>query len=447
MAIEKRHYKKKSNKMYVWIIAAMIVLILLLIVLSKTGVIGDSNMIEVETEKVGKRSISELITASGKLRPEKEISISSDVPGEIIELKVKEGDRVQKGDLLLRIKPDEYKSSVDDAIAAYNSSLAGLENAKANLEQAAALLEKSKALYERYVKLKEKKAVSDTEFERVESEFLAAKAQYESAKQGVETAKYNIVSANARKQKAFESLNKTTIYSPIDGVVTRLNNQEGEKVVGTAQMAGTEIMRLADLNQMVVEIDINENDIIRISAGDTAQIEVDALEPEQFKGIVTEIANSSKDDNGNLDQITTFPIKVKIIEESYAHLIDTLKEVSTPFRPGMSAMVDIYTSKAEGVLSVPILAVTTRIISPEGHEISGRRGESDQDNNKKEVVFLYKKGQVEMTEVEIGIQDDYYIEITKGVEENQEVISGPYSTVSKILKDGQEVKVKKKNDD
>ena len=190
MAIEKRHYKKKNNKLFVWLAIAMVAMIVVLMILSKKGVIGDSNMIEVETNMVSKRSISEVITASGKLRPEKEISISSDVPGEIIELQVKEGDRVRKGDLLLRIKPDEFKSSVDEAIAAYNSSLAGLENAKANLEQSGAMLEKSKTLYARYLILKEKKAVSDTEFERIESEYLGAKAQNESAKQGVETATY-----------------------------------------------------------------------------------------------------------------------------------------------------------------------------------------------------------------------------------------------------------------
>lgn len=449
MAIEKRHYKRKSNKLFIWAAVAMVAIIVLLIILSKTGVIGDSNMIEVETDIVGKRSISEVITASGKLRPEKELSISSDVPGEIIELFVKEGDRVSKGDLLLRIKPDEFKSSVDEAIAAYNSSLAGLENAKANLEQSAAYLDKSKTLFDRYVVLKEKNAVSDTEFERIESEYLGAKAQYESAKQGVETAKYSIVSAAARKQKSFESLNKTSIYAPIDGIVTRLNNQEGEKVVGTAQMAGTVILRLADLSQMVVNIDVNENDIIRISIGDTADIEVDAFLNEKFKGIVTEIANSSKDVIGGGDQITTFDIKVKLLESSYAHLIDKNKVVQTPFRPGMSAMVDLHTSKAIGVISVPILAVTTRFIDPEGDEIEGRKKKDEDENNKKEVVFLYKEGKTEMTQVEIGIQDDYYIEISSGLEEGQEVVSGPYSIVSKILKDGQSVKKKdkKKEDD
>ena len=444
MAIEKRHYKKKNNKLFVWLAIAMVAMIVVLMILSKKGVIGDSNMIEVETNMVSKRSISEVITASGKLRPEKEISISSDVPGEIIELQVKEGDSVRKGDLLLRIKPDEFKSSVDEAIAAYNSSLAGLENAKANLEQSGAMLEKSKTLYARYLILKEKKAVSDTEFERIESEYLGAKAQNESAKQGVETAKYGIVSAAARKQKAFESLNKTTIYSPIDGIVTRLNNQEGEKVVGTAQMAGTVIMRLANLSQMVVNIDVNENDIIRISLGDTADIEVDAFLNEKFKGLVTEIANSSKDNLGGIDQITTFDIKVRLIEESYAHLIDTNKTVRTPFRPGMSAMVDVHTSSALDVIAVPILAVTTRFVDPEGDEIESKKKKGEKENDKKEVVFLFEDGKTKLVPVEIGIQDDYFIEITSGLKEDQEVVSGPYSIVSKILKDDQTVKKKTK---
>ncbi|NLJ06939.1 MAG: efflux RND transporter periplasmic adaptor subunit [Sphingobacteriales bacterium] len=451
MAIEKRHFKKSKNKNLMYLMIGLAGLIVLLIILNVSGVIGNKNEINVETAKVEKRSISELITASGKLRPEKEISISADVSGEIIELPFKEGDRVKKGELLVRIKPDEYRSMLEEYTAAYNSSLAGLENAKANLQQAKALFEKAKTLYERYLILKEKKAVSDTEFERVESEYLSARAQYESAQQGVQTAKYNVVSSEARKRKAAESLNKTSIYSPIDGIITRLNNQLGERVVGTAQMQGTVIMRIADLNKMVAVLEVNENDIVRVNPGDSATIEVDAFRNEKFKGIVTEIANSSKDQQGLSEQITTFEIKVLLLEDSYKHLIKENSLIKTPFRPGMSVLVDIYTKKAENVLSIPILAVTTRSLNPEGkefrkHKETAEQSEEQESKSKTEVVFLYQNGKAVMKPVKIGIQDDYYIEITEGLKEGDEIISGPYSVVSKILKDQQSVRKKVKSD-
>jgi len=448
MAIEKRHYKKSGNKNLYLIAGGLGIVIVLLLILNATGVIGNKDEIEVNTEKASKRTISELITASGKLKPEKEISISADVSGEIIELTVKEGDKVKKGDLLVRIKPDEYKSMLEEYSAAYNSSLAGLENAKANYAQVKAIFERSRTTYERYLKLKESQTVSQAEFERVEAEYLSAKAQLESAQQGVETAKFNVVSSKARKTKAAESLFKTAIYSPIDGIVTRLNNQLGERVVGTAQMQGTVIMRIADLNKMAVNIDVNENDIVRISLGDSATIEVDAFRNEKFKGIVTEIANSSKDQQGLSEQITSFEVKVLILESSYQHLIKENDYIRTPFRPGMSAMIDIHTKKADDVLSVPILAVTTRSLSEDGTEIKKSkkkiRDDNDNDKTKKEVVFLYNKGKVKMQVVSIGIQDDFYIEIKSGLKEGDEVVSAPFSIISKILKDGQSVKRKSK---
>lgn len=448
MAIEKRHFKKTKNKKLTYLIITLAGIVVLLVVLSAAGVLGNKNNIIVETDKVVRRNISEVITASGKLKPEKEISISADVSGEIIELPFKEGDKVKKGDLLVRIKPDEYRSMLEEYTAAYNSSMAGFENAKANLQQAKAILEKAMTLYERYLVLKEKQAVSETEFERVEADFLSAKAQYESAQQGVQTAKYNVVSAEARKRKAAESLNKTAIYSPIDGIITRLNNQAGERVVGTAQMQGTVIMRIADLNKMVAILEVNENDIVRISLNDSAIIEVDAFRNEKFKGIVTEIANSSKDQAGLTDQLTTFEIKVLLLEDSYKHLLRENNPIKTPFRPGMSVLVDIYTKKAENILSVPLLAVTTRSLSPEGKAINKLKTkdvntEMEEDKSKKEVVFIYRNGKAILTPVKIGIQDDYYIEIKEGLKEGDEVICGPYSVVSKILKDQQAVKIKK----
>jgi HlyD family secretion protein len=425
-------------------------LIIILAILSKTGVLGKSDVPEVLTEKLSKRTIREIISASGKLKPEKEVTISADVSGEIIELTVKEGDKVTKGQLLLRIKPDEYQSMVEDADAAYNTSIAGVKTAKSNMNQMEAMFNKSKAVYDRYLVLKQKNAVSATDFENIESEYLTAKAQLESARQNVIGSDYSAKSADARKRKASDNLRKTSIYSPIDGIVTKLNNQLGERVVGTAQMMGTVIMKLADLNLMVADIDVNENDIIRIELGDTADIEVDAFIDKKFKGIVTEIANSSKESTSSIsDQITTFSVKIRLLESSYKDMIDPKLAVATPFRPGMSAMVDINTNIEKNVLSAPILAVTTRdkdkqtTYSKKAKKEEITNKDDDEAKNKEkieQVVFILDKETARMVKVETGIQDDNYIQIKKGLKVGDEVISGPYSTVSKLLKDGQTVK-------
>ena len=446
--ITNKDKKKKSNRLYWYIGGCLAVLIILLLILSKTGVIGKSDVPEVLTEKISKKTIREVISASGKLKPEKEVSISTDVSGEIIELNIKEGDKIIQGQLLLRIKPDEYQSMVEDADAAYNTSIASMKTAKSNMDQMQAMYNKAKAEYDRYLVLKQKNAISATDFENIESQYLSAKAQLESAKQNVIGSDYAAKSADARKRKAYENLRKTSIYSPIDGIVTKLNNQLGERVVGTAQMMGTVIMKIADLNLMVADIDVNENDIIRIKLGDTADIEVDAFLDKKFKGIVTEIANSSKESTSSLsDQITTFSVKIRLLEASYKTLIDPRLAVSTPFRPGMSAMVDINTNIAKNVLSAPNLAETTRDKDKQVKNSKKPKKEDAKDEditkNKdklEQVVFIYEKGTVRMTKVETGIQDDSYIQIKSGLKEGDEVISGPYSTVSKLLKDGQTVK-------
>jgi HlyD family secretion protein len=448
--ITNKDKKTKNNRLFWYIGGGVAGLIIILLILSKTGVIGKSDIPEVLTEKLTKRTIHEVISASGKLKPEKEVSISADVSGEIIELTVKEGDKVTTGQLLLRIKPDEYQSMAEDADAAYNTSIANFKTAKSGLNQMEAMFNKSKAVYDRYLVLKQKNAVSAADFENVESEYLSAKAQLESAKQNVIGSDYTAKSADARKRKAYDNLRKTSIYSPVDGIVTKLNNLLGERVVGTAQMMGTVIMKLADLNLMVADIDVNENDIIRIKLGDTADIEVDAFIDKKFKGIVTEIANSSKETTSALsDQITTFSVKIRLLESSYKYLINPKLAVATPFRPGMSAMVDINTNIAKDVLSAPILAVTTRDKDKEKQyskkakkeDITDKEDDVDKNKEKiEQVVFIYDKGTARMVKVETGIQDDNYIQITKGLKDGDEVICGPYSTVSKLLKDGQTVK-------
>ena len=303
--------------------------------------------------------------------------------------------------------------------------------------------------------LKTYSSFSSTEFERANTEYLSANAQYKSAKLNIKTSKYQIVRAKAAREKAEENLRKTSIFSPIAGVVTILNKELGERVVGTNLMEGSIIMKIADLNNMEGSVDVNENDIIRLEVGDTAEIEIDAFIDKKFKGLVTEIANSSVASQNFSEQITTFEVKIRLLKESYQDLLDTVKSVSTPFRPGMSAMVDVRTKTSKQILSVPILTVTTRDLNKIKRDKDADKKNKDEkkeknysDNDiKREVVFLFVDGKAKITPVKIGIQDDYYIEIKSGLTEGQKVISGPYSTISKILKDDMNISEQKKDDE
>ncbi len=433
--------RKNQNKSLILIGGGLVLLIVILLVLKAAGVIGKSNAIEVETAVVEKKTIKETVSASGRLKPEKEVKISPDVSGEIIELTVKAGDRVKKGDLLVRIKPDEYQSTLEDALAAYKSAQAGLETAKTNLRQAEAILKQNEKIYQRYVQLKEKNAVSESEFERIETEYLTQKANFENARKNVENAKYSIIRAKASVDKARENLRKTSIYSPMDGIVTLLNNEKGERVVGTGLMQGTVIMQIADLSVMDVVVDVNEHDIIKIHPGDTAKIEVDAFPDREFRGTVIEMAHSSRQESNLTEQITTYEVKIRIDEDSYRDLTDSSAVVNSPFRPGMSAMVDIVTEIRKDVPAVPVLAVTTR--TPD--ELPDSLQKKFENEESVLVTFVYNNGKALIRPVKVGIQDDYFIEIKEGLKVGETVISGPFTTVSKILKNNQLVK-KTKND-
>lgn len=427
--------KNKSNLLRNIIIGAVI-LIILLIIVKKAGWIGGKDLTEVETAKVGRHTITETVNASGKLQPETEVKISADISGQIIELPVTEGQKVKKGQLLVKIRPDEYQRGVERAQAAANNARANLANAKAGYAQAKAQFERSKLLYERNKKLYEQKAISQSDFENFSAEYEVSKAQLEGALQSIKAAEYTLASANASLKEAQFALSKTSIFSPMDGTISKLNVELGERVVGTMQMAGTEMMRVANLNVMEVEVDVNENDIVRLTKNDTADVEVEAFRAEKFKGIVTEIANSSATTNDQLsaEKVTNFKVKIRLLEDSYKHLLKPNAANPTPFRPGMTANAEIHTNKVENTLAVPILAVTVR---------SDKHGKdstkSVKSKEEKEVVFLYKDGKAEQITVKTGIQDDNNIQITEGLEEGQEVISGPYRVVSKMLKDGQSV--------
>ncbi len=441
-------------KKIIWIIIAGV---LILIGVSTFKKFSKSKAIDVTAEAAKKRNIVETVSANGKIQPEVEVKISSDVSGEIVELVVKEGDHVKKGDILCKINPLIYESNLSRMAALLNGAKANLSNSKARLEQVKASFVNLEASYQRNKKLLEQGAVSQSEFDIVKAAYDGAAADVKGAEENVNAADFNVKSNEASLKEASDNLAKTTIFSPVNGTVSKLNKEKGERVVGTAQFEGTEIMRLANLNEMEVSVDVNENDIVRVHNGDTTLIEVDAYIDRKFKGVVTEIANSANTTGVTAEQVTNFTVKIRILQESYQDLVNADKN-SAPFRPGMSATVDIQTKEAKNIMTVPIQSVTTRTDSS---AFKGKEMKSDEedeqgivvnnaaaDDNKalkeglkvEECVFVYSDGKAKMVKVKTGIQDGNFIEIKVGVKEGDEVISGPYSAIAKQLKEGTEIK-------
>ena len=438
-----------SPKILKYLGIAVAVLIVFAIIGKSAGWFGGNDPIKVSIEKVERRTIYEIITANGKIQPVIEVKISSDVSGEIVELYVKEGETVKKDQLLLKIKPDIYVSAKDRAMAAVNNSSANLENSVARKDQSQAQLKKAQLSYERNLQLWEQKTISKAEWDASVAEFEVAKADLEASKQNVKSAEFNVKSAEASLKEANEKLYKTSIYAAIDGIVTRLNIEKGERVVGTDLMAGTEVLRIADLKRMEVKVEVNENDIVRVNTGDTAIVEVDAYIDQKFKGIVTEIANSANTSSQtSADQVTSFEVKIVLLENSYNHLITPGKIY--PFRPGMTANVDIQTKKRNNILSVPIEAVTSRTDSAlYGKKVGKVKTASklkEDDEKPYEVVFVKNKNLTKVIKVKTGIQDNNYIEIIEGLKEKDEVITAPYSAISRKLKDSTLIKVVDKKD-
>jgi HlyD family secretion protein len=366
----------------------------------------------VETSLVETRTILETVSGTGKINPEIEIKISSEVSGEIIELPVKEGQVVKKGDLLVRVNPDLITSMLNRAVAAQS-------NTKATLMQAEAQLKEAKAQYERHQTLFEKGVISKAEWDRIVATFESAKATREATY-------YNVQSANASVVEARDNLTRTTIYAPTDGTISLLQAELGERVVGTQQMTGTEIMRIANLDAMEVEVDVNENDIVKVNIGDEADIEVDAYLKKKFKGVVTSISNSASN-TVSADQVTNFKVKIRIIKESYKDLLEGKPENFSPFRPGMTATVDIFTKRVEKVISAPISAV---VIKSDTTDTSGKK------DVKMECVFVVDKGRARLRKIVTGIQDDTYIHIKEGLKVGDTLIVGPYQTVTKDINSG-----------
>ncbi len=436
----------KQKKALTYLAVIVVLLIILLAVGKRSGWFGDADLIKVAVEPAIERSIVETITANGKIQPETEVKISPDVSGEIVELFVKEGEEVKQGKLLLKIKEDLYLSYLDRSKAALNSSKSNLANSKARLVQTKASFNQSELSFKRSKKLYDQQAISDAEFENANASFEMAKADVKAAEESVNSARFAVKSSEASLKEARENLTKTSIYAPIDGTISRLNVEKGERVVGTVQMAGTELLRIANLNIMEVKVEVNENDIVRVNLSDTALIEVDAYLKEKFKGVVTEIANSANTTGMSTDQVTNFDVKIRILPESYNHLIAAGNHY--PFRPGMSATVDVQTQYEDGILTVPIQAVTTR--ADTAKTAKDKSLPDDQQKSTKdellEVVFIYKDGKVYQQEVKTGIQDDNYIQILEGLTADEEVVTAPYSAISKKLNNEKTVeKVDKKD--
>ncbi|VXB45449.1 Macrolide export protein MacA [Flavobacterium sp. 9R] len=424
-----------SKKTIYILLAVAVVLIGTLIGLSKSGVIGNKDKgTEIEIANVAASTIVETVSATGKIQPEIEVKISSEVSGEIIALNVKEGQVVKKGDLLVKINPDLYTSG-------YNRTVSNLSGSKAVLNQSEASFKEAKANYDRNKSLYDKGIISRADWDK-------AIASFEVAKANKQNAFYNVQSASATVLEAKDNLGRTTIYAPADGTISVLNVELGERVLGTQQMAGTEILRVANLNNMEVEVDVNENDIVKIKVGDEANVEVDAYLKKQFKGVVTSISNSASSAL-TADQVTNFKVKVRILKESYQDLLEGKPSTYSPFRPGMTATVDIITNTKSNILTVPISSVVVKSDTAAVKEIKvedpNEEKSKPKSDKKFECVFVKVGNKAKIRVIKTGIQDDTNIEVLSGLKKGDVVITGPYTTVSKELNSGDKVSLKTDN--
>ena len=450
------------NKKLKWILFSLLGLAMLYFILKKAGIIGKDETVKVTTEKVTKRTIVETVNASGKIYPEIEVKLSPDISGEIVELYITEGDSVKKGQVLARIYADIYATQRDQASAVVNQQRAQLGNVSASIEAMKAQLDQAKKTYDMQKELFNDKVISKSEFNTAEATLKSAQANYNAAKQSIRGSQASVQSAKAGLEKANKDISRATLVSPMDGVVSLLNVKKGERVVGSSMMAGTEMMRIADLRKIEVRVDVGENDIPKVHLGDSALVEVDAYNNRKFKGVVTQIASSN---NGAASvtgvagtDVTNYKVYIRLLPQSYQDLLDATKPKNFPFRPGMSASADIQTKTHDDRLSVPINAVTTRDKSDTAEANNNYADKSkDQVNNNdkksitadelEEVVFvLQKDGTVKKVKVRTDIQDINYIEILGGLHEGDEIITGPYEVVSKTLKRGTKVKVVAKNE-
>ena len=450
---------KKSKKKIVIIAGIVLFVILIVVVIIVKNQRNEGT--KVTAEKVAKRTIIQTVSANGKIQPEKDIKISPYISGEVVELMVKEGAQVKAGDLLAKIDPEIYISAYDQSNAALNSQKANEANARARLAQTKAQFENAKQTFDRQQKLFKQNVISQAEFDQAKSSYEVAKAQVEASEQDINASEFQVKSSEAGMKRAKEDLARTAIFAPNDGTVSKLSVEKGERVTGASQFSsGTEIMRIANLNEMEAQVEVNENDIVRVKLGDTALIEADAYLNRKFKGIVTEIATSANSTGTSVDQVTNFNVKIHILKDSYKDLLDPVRPDFSPFRPGMTTTVEIQTETAKDVLSIPIQAVTTRVAKDSLDKYNAKNVTEKTDGDDKmeivgsmkktgeiqECVFVLENGTAKKVNVKSGIQDNTYIQILSGLKQGQEIISGPYSAISKNLKDKDKVKKVDKKD-
>jgi len=439
-----------------WIIAGLVLIIVLMIAFGGKKEEG----LKVSAENVAVRTIIETVTASGKVYPEVEVKVSPDISGEVVELSVAEGDTVQKGQVVARIYADIYASQRDQASAGVAQTQAQVENAKLQLGALKATLDQTELAYNRQKELLAQKVISRSEFEQAEQAYKSAKANYTAALEGIRANEASVRSALASLNRASKDVSRATITAPMTGVVSSLSVKKGERVVGTAQMAGTEMMRIADLGSIEVRVDVGESDIPKVKIGDTALVEVDAYSNRKFKGVVYKIANPVASATATTStEVTNYKVHIRLLYDSYADLLKN--SAAFPFRPNMNASADIQTKTVKDVLAVPLNSVTTR--EKNSDKAPSKKDEKDDDDNKnsdnntdggkaadsdtEEVVYvLQKDGTVKKYKVQTGIQDLNYIQIVSGLQKNDKVITGPYNTVAKTLKDGTKVKEVKKEE-
>ncbi|MBZ4192625.1 efflux RND transporter periplasmic adaptor subunit [Niabella beijingensis] len=452
---------KKKWKRILWIVGGIVLLLVLFGLFSNK----DKNLVKVSAEKAAVRSITETVTASGQIYPEYEVKISPDVSGEITELTVQEGDSVKRGQVLARVYADNYALDRDEASARLGQSQANVANSEAALGALKATMEQAQQSYDRNRKLFDDRVISKSEFEQFEADLASARANYNAALQNIRSLQAGVRSSQTGLVAANKVLGRATIVSPINGVISSLKVEKGERVVGTAQMAGTEMMTVADMNTMEVRVNVGENDIVKVNIGDNADVEVDAYTGRKFNGIVTKIASSVKTaaataGTTTTNDVTNYEVRIRIDKDSYQDLVDPAHPRKFPFRPGMNASADIKTKRKESIVSVPISAVNARVkgsdksLSDTRKEQQGQKGQEGNNSGEEtstgdmeEVVYLLMKdGVVKKRIVKTGIQDINYIEITAGLKAGDEVITGPYSAVSQTLKDDMKVKVVSKEE-
>ncbi len=439
--------KKKT----LWWLLAVLAVFVILILVFKSSSSGDGLKVAVDT--ASEKTIIETVNASGKIYPETEVKIKPDVSGEIVELPILEGDSIAKGQLLVKINPSIYNSAVTQAEASMFQSRASVSNAKELVEQAKAQMTRTKANFDRNKELFSSKVISRMEYEQAEAEYLSAKANYEATRANVSGGSYGVTGAQANLSQAQENLRRTTITAPTSGIISQLLVKKGERVVGTAQMDGTQILTIANLGRMEVRVDVSETDIPKVSIGDTSLIEVDAYRNKKFKGIVSKISVSSVQLNSvtaaasnSTDQVTNYTVHIFILPDSYAGLRAELGKGNFPFKPGMSAGVEIQTRKEQGILSVPINAVTTRDW-PDSLKKKTPAGANLDANDIRQVLFVYnaKSKEVNMRDVKTGIQNNEYIQITSGLKKGDIVVVAPYGTVARTLQDKSKVRIVPRN--